>query len=146
MIGKVGAGWQTTTADLALILFLVVSTAAIDRDPAPQSPIFPDAKMAAMPVAATPSTAVYRATAETSFPEWLRAQVEDNRLVATVIVTRAASNPSPKGLDEAIALLDQIEASGRQGRLLIERGPVDDVVVVLAYDIQTGDGMTLASK
>lgn len=146
MIGKVGAGWQTTTADLALILFLVVSTAAIDHGPGQQPAKRPDAEVAGPPLTANPSTAIYRATADTSFPDWLSSQDHDNRLVATVMVTRAASAPSSKSLDEAVALLDQIEASGRPGRLLVERGPADDVVVVLAYDMQSNDGMALASR
>ena len=135
MIGKTGGGWQTTTADLALILFLVVSAAKPNN--ALESP-------APLPIEPTPSTAVFRATPGTSFLQWLDTLPVDERQVATVLISRTSSGPSP-AIAQGTTLLDQIERSGRTGRLIVERGEMDDVTVVLAYDGGSEPGTALAS-
>lgn len=146
MIGKSGGGWQTTTADLALILFLVVSASAVDQAPAVPGSGGPGSKVLAAPTLETnPSAAVYRATAGISLSEWLGSQAVDQRQIATVLVTRTGGGPSPV-VDEALVYLEQIEAAGRTGRLLMERGESDDVTVVLAYDQGPGSGMALAPR
>ncbi len=142
MIGKTGSGWQTTTADLALILFLVVSASAVDRDAVQGKEL---AGAIAPSLEPSPSVAVYRATPSTTLPQWLQAQPADERQIATVLVTRAgAGGGATPALAQALAFLDQIEASGRTGRLLVERGSADEVSVVLAYDRGSGSGTALA--
>lgn len=145
MIGKTGSGWQTTTADLALILFLVVSAASTPAGGAVRSApgkVTPPAS--SQPIAAIPSSAVYRATEGTSLSQWLAAQASDDRQVVTVVVKRAAKGPSP-AMRQGIAFLDQIQESGRPGRLLVEPDVSDDVSVVLAYD-GGHNGMALAAR
>lgn len=147
MIGKSGSGWQTTTADLALILFLVVSAAAVGRpSPGARGGVPDEAQRTAASLGAGPSAAIYRATAGTPFPQWLQSQDRDDRLVATVLVTRSGGGEASPVLQQAFAFLDQIEASGRTGRLVVERGPADDVAVVLAYDRASDDGTGLAAR
>lgn len=146
MIGKAGNGWQTTTADLALILFLVVSASAAHGGPNAASANARAPETAAAPsTEANPSTAVYHETAGTSLPQWLATQAVDERQAATVLVTRARAGPSPV-MERGIAFLDQIEAAGRAGRLVVERGSSDDVTVVLAYDRTQDSGMALAAR
>lgn len=136
MIGKVGSGWQTTTADLALILFLVVSAASPNAALDPRTPLS---------LEPTPSTAVFRAASGINLLQWLAALPVDERQVATVLVTRANSGPSPV-MDQGLAFLDQIKESGRTGRLLVELGETDEVAVVLAYDRGAGSGTGLAGR
>lgn len=142
MIGKTGSGWQTTTADLALILFLVVSAASTGPKPKPASIAQPAITSPALdPI---PPSAIYRATAGTSLPEWLASQPVDDRQIVTVIVKRAPGSASPS-MDQGLVLLDEIKASGRVGRLLVEPDTSDDVAVVLAYD-RASAGTALALK
>ena len=147
MISRGASGWQTTTADLALILFLVVSAAAADRPPQQAAAVAPGGTPTAVALApeATPAAAVYRPTRGTTLTQWLRAQTADHRQVATVVVTRATVGPSPV-VARGLALLDEIEAAGRQGRLSVERGSADDVAVTLAYDRASGHGTALAAR
>lgn len=143
MIGKTGSGWQTTTADLALILFLVVSAASTGPKPKPASIAQPAFTSPALdPI---PPSAIYRATAGTSLPEWLASQPVDDRQIVTVIVKRAPGSASPS-MDQGLVLLDEIKASGRVGRLLVEPDTSDDVAVVLAYDRAASAGTALALK
>lgn len=145
MIGKHGSGWQTTTADLALILFLVVSASSAQSGPAPGRSERAAPTTAAPALEPIPSTAVYRATEGTTLPQWLASQSIDDRQIVTVIVKRAAAGPSP-AMKQGIAFLDQIQSSGRTGRLLVEPDTSDDVAVVLAYDGGAGSGMALAAR
>lgn len=139
MIGRTSFAWQTTVADLALILFLVVSAAQADQgDKAARPP-------ASAVLAPVPSAAIFRVSEGTTLAQWLATQALDERQVATVIVSRSAAGASPV-MQQGLAFLDEIEASGRSGRLLVERGSADDVTVVLAYDRAPASGMALAAR
>lgn len=146
MIGKSGAGWQTTTADLALILFFVVSAAATgpgsSDGKAGKQPV---QKISAPAIVATPSAAIYRPTKGTTLAQWLRLQPRDDRQVATVLVSRSPNGSTP-AMTQALEYLDDIEASGRSGRLLIERGDAADMKVVLAYERAPASGTALALR
>lgn len=146
MIGKSGTGWQTTTADLALILFLVVSTASAGDKPArAQSAPARELPVVSAALESSPSTAVYRTTTGTTLRQWLAAQPVDDRQIVTVLVKRSAKAASP-ALNQGIAFLDQIAKSGRSGRLIVEPDTREDVAVVLAYDRQGGSGTALAAR
>jgi hypothetical protein len=146
MIGRSGSGWQTTTADLALILFFVVSAAATKPGPASGGNGKPLVqKVAAPAIEATPSAAIYRPTEGTTLTQWLRSQPRDDRQVATVLVSRSPNGSAP-AMTQALGFLDEIEASGRSGRLLVERGDADDVTVVLAYERAPASGTALALR
>ena len=134
MIGKIQSGWQTTTADLALILFLVVSASAVDQRPENARVNHAQIQVAAAPsLESNPSAAVYRATKGITLSEWLSSQAIDERQMATVLVTRAGAGPSPL-MEQATQFFDEIEASGQSARLLVERGDKNEVTVVLGYD------------
>lgn len=146
MNGKSVSGWQTTTADLALILFFVVSAAATKPGPINADAGKPSVqKIAAPAIEATPSSAVYRTTAGTTLGQWLQSQPLDHRQVATVLVTRSSRGSAPV-MTQALGFLDQIEAMGRVGRLLVERGEADDIAVVLTYERARASGTALADR
>lgn len=146
MIGRSGTGWQTTTADLALILFFVVSAAATKPGPAADGHGKPTVqKLAAPAIEATPSVAIYRQTEGTTMSQWLRSQPQDDRQVATVLLSRSPGGSAP-AMTQALGFLDEIEASGRSGRLLVERGDADEVTVVLAYERAPTSGTALAVR
>lgn len=136
MTGRLALGWQTTIADLALILFLVVSSAP-RAAPAGAVPS-PAGQSRAMPPA-TPSAAVYRPSAGLSVTDWLAGQILDERLTITVLVEEGGGSPLPSpALATGQALMDEIIGSGRRARMVVERGARDDVSVVVAYDRGTG--------
>lgn len=146
MNGKSVSGWQTTTADLALILFFVVSAAATSPGPAGSGTDKRTVqKIAAPAVDATPSTAIYRQTKGMTLAQWLRSQPQDDRQVATVLVSRSPGGSAP-AMTQALEFLDEIEVSGRSGRLLVERGNADDVMVVLTYERAPPSGTALAIR
>lgn len=132
MTGRLAMGWQTTIADLALILFLVVSSA-------PRIPPKDAGRPPAIP-SVTPATAVYRPSAALSVRDWLRGQPRDERLTATVLVEESGAPSSTRS--QAVAkgqeMMDEIARSGFRVRMLVERGTVDDVSVILAYDQDSG--------
>lgn len=146
MIGKSGTGWQTTTADLALILFFVVSAASTKPGPVDSSTGQPRVqKVAAPAIEATPSAAIYRPTKGMTLAQWLRSQARDDRQVATVLVSRSPTGSAP-AMIQALGFLDEIEASGRSGRLLVERGDAADIIVMLAYERAPAPGTALALR
>lgn len=133
MTGRLALGWQTTIADLALILFLVVSAAPhlVSSGPDPSRSFTP----------ATPSVAVYRPSAALSVGDWLNSQLRDERLTVTVLVEEgdrsSSSSPSP-ALANGQALMDEIARGGRRVRMIVERAAADDVSVIVAYDQNSG--------
>lgn len=145
MIGKGGSGWQTTTADLALILFLVVSAASAPNATTPGGVPMEAGRNAVSTTETAPSTAVYRATADTTLTQWLASQPMDDRQSVTVIVKRAPSGPS-HSMSQGVAYLDEVEASGRVGRLLVQNASSEDVMAVLTYDGDANSGMVFADR
>lgn len=140
MIARFGPSWQTTTADLALILFLVVSAAAVDDDAAAVRP--PHREVS--PVE-TPSTAVYRPGSSMSLEDWLAGQNEDERLSITVLVQRAGGSRS-NSLARGEALLTRIERTGRSAKMVVQPGPQDDISVVMAYDAPAGTALASLAR
>lgn len=140
MILRLGTGWQTITADLALILFLLTAQASSDTPAAPEQ---------AEPSAATmmdihgAGLAIYRPGPGTDLGQWLQATLTDDRQGATVFIRYPA-----EGREAAIRggsdLLAEIEAQGMAARLVLEPGPRAESMVLVGYEGETEDGTILA--
>src|SRR5690606_20797347 len=100
MIARLPAGWQTTIADLALILF-IVTAAAIDGQPSPAEKA--SAETAAPPASGEP-LAVYRAgDGVPPLGQWLAEQAPDSRQYLT-IVARYRAGDAARTAERALAL------------------------------------------
>jgi hypothetical protein len=126
VIGRLSAGWQTTIADLALILFMVTA-AAIDGhdDPTDSAP---------SPAASGEPLAVYRA-GEHAPPlrEWLAEQAPDERQYLT-IVAGYTEGDAAGAAGRALVLAAQAQAVGAAARIVLEPGDGDELVATLAFD------------
>jgi hypothetical protein len=134
--GASSFGWQTSLADLSLILFML-SAAALHRQPSTK----PAARAPAAsqpPRAASPRAeplAVYEAgPGAPPLGAWLAQQAIDPRQQLT-ITARYGQAPGAReeALREATRLLGAAGAAGRSARLVVEPG-TGAARVVLAYD------------
>jgi len=126
MIARSGSGWQTIIADLALILFMV-SISATGAEPAPPPP------PTAAPAQAEPS-AIYRAVeGGPSLRQWLGEQPQDPRQRLTVIA-RFSDGDAEAAASAALPLAAEARVAGHRPRILIEPGPGDELIAVLAFD------------
>ncbi|SFF75849.1 hypothetical protein SAMN05518801_101291 [Novosphingobium sp. CF614] len=137
-------GWQTSLADLSLILFMVTA-AAVSRQPASHPPAGrqPDRasqdKASAAPSPQTEPLSVYLAASDAPpLAQWLGDQAADPRQQLT-ITARYGSDPGgqSRALAEAARLLTQAGAQGRAARVVVEPGE-GPARVVLAYDAPRG--------
>ncbi len=123
---RAGTGWQTTLADLSIILFMVTASVVGQSDAAP------------LPQAAEPSPqsqplAVYRAEAGAPpLREWLGAQSLDVRQQLT-IVAQFAPGHQLEALSQAEALAREAGEAGTRARILVEPG-TGGTMASLAYD------------
>ena len=126
-------GWQTSLADLALILFLL-SASALHRQPPAHSPAaVPVPALRAAPMAEP--LAVYEAApGAPSLRQWLAQQASDPRQQLT-ITARYGDAPGARdaALREASRLLGEAGAAGLTARLVVEPG-AGPARVALAYD------------
>ncbi len=136
-------GWQTTIADLALILFMV-SVAAIANQPdgAGEGDHAAAALVNPLPAMGEP-VAIYRGGAGMpGLDRWLADQTPDARQQLTVIA-RYPVGGAQDAAGAALALADQAGAAGYRARILLEpspEAPTGDVIAVLGYDGGEGDG------
>jgi hypothetical protein len=129
MKGKSSFGWQTSLADLSLILFML-SAAALHRQP-PAQPAAP----ASRPAPLAEPLAVYEAApGAPSLGQWLGQQAIDPRQQLT-ITARYGTAPGARdaALREASRLLGEAGAAGLSARLVVEPG-AGPARVALAYD------------
>jgi hypothetical protein len=121
-----GMGWQTTMADLALILFIVAAAGVhasqqrteLERQlPRSEAPL-----------------AVYRA-GEGAPPlrSWLEQQAPDDRQQLTITVHYPKGNPGAAA-GRAVELARQAGAAGHSARIVLEEGQGGEEQVVLAFD------------
>jgi len=144
--GTSAFGWQTSLADLSLILFML-SAAALHRQPParpqeqrierpqPRTSVHPAASPPARPAPRSEPLAVYEATAGAPpLGVWLEQQAIDPRQQLTII---ARYGPAPGSRDaalgSAVRLLGEAGVAGASARLVVEPGS-GPVRVVLAYD------------
>lgn len=124
MIGaRAGSGWQTTLADLSLILFMVTAATLSQQAPAP--------KRAIQAIKASPQSeplAVWRAEAGAPpLAEWLELQAPDARQQLTLVVPYR-----PGGADAALQAA---------ARLLVQAGPP---AAGLRIVVEPGEGVPAA--
>lgn len=132
MSARPGPSWQTSLADLTLILFMITA-AAVSRQPAKaQHP-----KVAAAPPSPqTEPLSVYIAAPDAPpLAEWIALQAADPRQQLT-ITARYAGVPGAqaRAVAEAARLLAEAGAQGRSARVVVEPGD-GPVRAAFAYDV-----------
>ncbi|WP_159980415.1 MULTISPECIES: hypothetical protein [unclassified Novosphingobium] len=129
MKGTSSFGWQTSLADLSLILFML-SAASLQNRPAEQ------AKADAHPSAQSEPLAVYHAAADAPpLGVWLEQQAADPRQQLTITARYgAAPGAREAALTQAARLLAEAGAQGRAARIVVEPG-AGPARVALAYDV-----------
>ncbi len=131
MISRGSVGWQTTMADLALILFMVTAAGVQahknGRDqPAEEAPSAAPAQGEAL--------AVYRAGDDAPpLGQWLTEQAPDRRQHLTIVARYRAGNASAAAA-EALALATEAGEAGVSARIVLEPGPREDRLATLAFD------------
>lgn len=122
-------GWQTTLADLALILFMVTA-AAVTEQPDAAPPV--DA-LAPVPASGEP-LAIYRPARDApGLAEWLGSQPHDRRQHLTIIA-RYAPGQAQGTTTSALALQHDALAAGHRARIVVEPAESSDVIAVLDFD------------
>lgn len=140
MSGRAGLAWQTSLADLSLILFMVTA-AAVSQQPGnmPQ----PGMRIAAPPSSPSPQSeplSLYvAAPGAPSLAQWLRDQAADPRQQLT-ITARYGPGGQAQALADAARLAAQAGALGRAARVVVEPGE-GPARVALAYDPPGETGM-----
>lgn len=130
MIGRLPAGWQTTIADLALILFMVTA-AGLDAQRKQEKA---DEPTLAAPPAQGEALAVYRASADAPpLGEWLAEQAPDGRQHLT-IMARYGAGDAANAARAAVELADQAGSAGASARIVLEPGDESAVFATLAFD------------
>ncbi len=146
MIVRLGSGWQTVTADLALILFLI--TAQATRDTPPADPPHSERAATVATDGSGAGLAIYRPGPGTDLGEWLEMTLTDERQGATVLLRYPAG-----GRDDAFRtgsdLLEEIENQGLTARLVLEPGILEpgtraESMVLIGYEGDPDDGALLA--
>ena len=117
-------GWQTSLADLSLILFAVVA-ASYRGDPGEVEQ--------ALDVALGQPMAVFRPGGDADLTRWLAAQNMDEGALATVIV-RHRPGSAARAASEAAHLADEIERAGHHARLVVETSASPEILVTIAHD------------
>lgn len=125
-------GWQTSLADLSLILFAVVA-ASYRGDPAEEAVPRPEEVEQALDVALGQPMAVFRPGGDADLTRWLSAQELDEGALATVIV-RHRSGSAARAASEAARLADEIERAGHHARLVVETSAAPETLVTIAHD------------
>lgn len=142
MIGRGGSGWQTTTADLALILFLITAQ-AVREEPSPAAHTPPAAQEGAELPLASSALARHNPAPGESVEEWLRASVTDERQVATISVSYTPGTRAV-ALAEGARLLGEAETAGVAARLVAMPDTRDETVIAVDYLRAAGDGTKFA--
>ncbi len=135
MISFGSMGWQTTIADLSLILFMVAASAVSEEaDTAPHAPAAAEqAPHNPLPAMAEP-VAIYRpGPATPPLEEWLATQAPDGRQQLTILAHYAGQDPA-RAADAALQIAASARRAGWQPRIMLEAGRDDDVVALIGYD------------
>lgn len=130
MRARAGTGWQTTLADLSMILFLV-SAGAVNQSPPPDT-------TASLPVVGDP-VALWRAgRGGPSLAQWLAAQPVDPRQRLTIVA-------APEAAAEAQSLARE---AGQPARVVLDPGQSAAPFAALSYDrpIRMAQGLHTASQ
>jgi hypothetical protein len=130
-------GWQTTMADLAMILFMITA-AGIHAQKQEQQQARPQqvqhARAAPALSARGEPLAVYRAQpGAPALAEWLGEQAPDKRQYLT-IVARYRPGDAAIAARDAVALAQQAGTAGVAARIVLEPGEGAELLATLAYD------------
>lgn len=133
MISRFSFGWQTTMADLALILFMVTAAGIHAQQQQQQREHPTAASVPPLSVLGEP-LALYRA-GEGAPPlgQWLAEQAPDRRQYLTIFARYRpghAASASRKALD----LAREAGEAGVSARIVLEPGKTDDLLATLAFD------------
>ena len=128
MIQRASFGWQTTMADLALILFMI--TAAGVHVQQQQR----EAKVIASPSPRGEPLAVYIVhPGAPPLAEWLDDQAPDGRQQLTIVARYRAGYPETAS-ERALALAEEAGEAGLSARIVLEPGKGEEVLATLAFD------------
>jgi len=141
VIARLGSGWQTITADLALILFLVTAQATVsepalsgDLPPPQASEPAPDPAPTPTPHAVEGSgMAVFRPGPGLDLKRWLAETRTDDRQSVTAIV-RFPADGRGAAMGRAERLMAALEEAGARPRLVIEPAQEAETLVVIGYE------------
>ncbi|EDL49955.1 hypothetical protein [Erythrobacter sp. SD-21] len=139
MIGRAASSWQTITADLALILFLVTAQAA---GPDPEN-IAGEVSERQSSLVGTTAVAVHRPYRGEPVGEWFASTVVDPRQIVTISIYYTP-HLLPEALEEGQRLLDEADAAGITARLMMMKGSVDTTVLSVEYLRAEEDGTDIA--
>lgn len=137
---SIRGGWQTTLADLAMILFMVTAAAMAER-PEPDAdaatsaatPTEVPSPAPALPASGEP-IAIYRAApGAPPIGQWLAEQPRDPRQNLTIIA-RHRPGGGDRAAAAALALAQEARRAGRSARIVVEPGPADELAAVLDFD------------
>ncbi|MEX0341093.1 MAG: hypothetical protein AB3N06_00765 [Erythrobacter sp.] len=145
MILRGSSGWQTVTADLALILFLITAQAVGNEASTAEPPVAPAVgaeREAPAPVASS-AMAVHRPGAGEAVREWLIATVTDERQVATIAIAYTPERRA-EALSEGERLLAEAEAAGVAARLVASPDTKEETVISVDFLRNAEDGTSLA--
>lgn len=132
-------GWQTTLADLALILFMVTAAAMAAKPPpekaGPEKVGAEKAVETASPLPASGEPlAIYRvARGAPPLADWLRDQPRDTRQNLTIIA-RYSAGARDQSTAAANALAAEAGDFGRSARIVVEPAQVSELIAVLDFD------------
>jgi hypothetical protein len=139
---RAGTGWQTSLADLSLILFMIMAS-VVSRQPAKVAAYpgaVPKTARAEAPSPQTEPLSVYiAAPGAPPLDQWLRDQAVDPRqqLTITARYDRADAGGQARALADAQRLLARAGALGHAARLVVEPGN-GPPRAALAYDVPGG--------
>lgn len=132
---RVSFGWQTTMADLAMILFMITA-AGIHAQKQEQQRAQQVQQADAVPSlsARGEPLAVYRAQAGAPpLDQWLAEQAPDKRQYLT-IVARYRPGDAAAAARDAVGLAQQAGSAGVSARIVLEPGEGRELLATLAYD------------
>ena len=142
MIVRPSAGWQTSLADLSMILFMIAASALANTpDKVP-----PVARAHAAPRAPAPAPVQASVRAEPvgvwsdgpgapPLAQWLADQGSDPRLRATIVV-RHGPGDQAAAFARAAALAQSAGERGRNARVVVEPGATRGATVTLGFDTE----------
>jgi len=132
MISRISFGWQTTMADLAMILFMVTAAGiSAQQQQKPQSQLVPVSR--SQPAQGEP-LAIYRAhTNAPPISDWLAEQAPDQRQYLTIVARYQPGNVE-SAARKAVALAQEAGMAGVPARIVLEPGEGAELLATLAFD------------
>ncbi|HCS17591.1 hypothetical protein D0Y83_14780 [Qipengyuania flava] len=138
MIPRATSGWQTITADLALILFLITAQAVAEPHEPETAPTTDTP-----PPDSTAALAMHRPARGENISEWLAASVSDERQVATIAIDYAPGERNI-ALTEGTRLLGNADAARVTARLVLAPAARNATLVSIDYLREGEAGTDLA--